>query len=117
MLKHSETYNYYVAMGSWSLWTAGCLCRSCCVGLVSTTRTRSSDHSNKMLSDHYRPVSPYMNVSQKPELATVHSGIGEGGGGAGGTAAPLLSGVFHTPVVPVIPFSCMSIACPPPPTF
>ena len=41
------------------------------------------------------------------------SGVEEGG--AGGAAAPLLSGVFHTPVVPVIPFSCMSIACPPPP--
>ena len=63
---------YYVAMGSRSLWTAGCLCRSCCAGLVSATRT--SDHSNKMLSDHYRPVHHiYMNVSQKSELATVHN--------------------------------------------
>lgn len=41
---------YYVAMRSWSLWTAGCLCRSCCAGLVSTTGTRSNDHSNKMLA-------------------------------------------------------------------
>ena len=57
-------------------------------------------------------VARSMLKSPNRTIVLVFSGVGEGG--ARGTAAPLLSGVFHTPVVPVIPFSCMSIACPPP---
>ena len=82
----------------------------------------------QILIHNYSQVCPsYVDESSpESEIARYHtrmptarvSGVGEGGGGGGGggrggsKAAPLLSGVFHTPVVLVIPFSCMSIACP-----